>query len=364
MKICMISTVHPLYDTRIFFREAKTLVNNGYDLSLIIQHDKKELIDGINVVPLSKTRSRLIRMTVLNIKALFKSIKENADVYHLHDPELIFVGLFLRMLGKKVVFDVHENIALDIETKQWVPFRKLTSKIYRLIEDLFFRYFYLILAEESYVKYYKDHPRKIIVQNFPDLTLFPEKKDIKENYMVYLGAISEDRGIFKMLELASHLTNNNLNTKLIIIGNVPEHLKEKINSYINSRKLQDKIKFTGRLKAPEAYEIVSKARLGLSILKPVKNYTESYPTKLFEYMALGVPFITSNFPLYNKLVNDTKAGYTVDYNNMKDIVEKVEYILLNEKLSKKMGENGRKAVLDRYNWDKEAEKLIKLYKYI
>jgi glycosyltransferase involved in cell wall biosynthesis len=94
---------------------------------------------------------------------------------------------------------------------------------------------------------------------------------------------------------------------------------------------------------------------------PVPNHIDSMPNKLFEYMSAGLPIIASDFPLWKQIVEGNKCGITVDPMNPKAIAEAIEYLLERPELMNEMGENGRKAVLEKYSWQKESEKLIKIY---
>ncbi|MFC3039867.1 glycosyltransferase [Virgibacillus xinjiangensis] len=365
MKVCMVSTVHSLFDIRIFYKELKTLKKQGYEVSYIVPHDSNEVIDGIKINKLPKPKNRLQRIFKVSRLAYIKALKENAHVYHFHDPELIFVGLLLRVKGKKVIYDIHENNALNIKFKSHIPLRSFISKVYRGFELLACRFFVLILAEESYKKYFSPKFYNLaVVQNFPDTTLFPPSTEYKEKYIVYLGGVSKIRGIEEIIEALYILSRNGMKYHFKCIGHVNESLMEDLQRKIEAYNLQEQVEFLGQMRAVDAYEVISKASLGLAILKPHPNYFESYPTKVFEYMTLGIPFITSDFKLYRELVNETNAGCVTDPNCPQEIAEKIRVVISNEKLNCLLGENGKKHISDKYNWKKESEKLLKVYQMI
>ena len=108
-KICMLSSTHSAFDDRIFYREAKSLSLAGYEVVIIAQHDKEEIIDNIKIVPLPIPKNRLHRMIKTAWKLFKLALKEKADVYHFHDPELMPIGILLKPKGKKIVYDVHED---------------------------------------------------------------------------------------------------------------------------------------------------------------------------------------------------------------------------------------------------------------
>ena len=116
-KVCILTSVHPPFDVRIFHKEAKSLVKAGYDVTLIAQHDKEEIVDGVKIVNLHKPRNRIERMTKTVWSAYRKAVQVDADIYHFHDPELMPIALRLRKRGKRVIYDIHEDTRLQIILK-------------------------------------------------------------------------------------------------------------------------------------------------------------------------------------------------------------------------------------------------------
>src|SRR5438093_974126 len=119
--ITHITTVHPIFDTRIFHKECKSLARQGVTINLIVSHDKKETIEGVQVIPLPFFKGRVARMFIKPILALIAALKTRADLYHFHDPELLPLGVFLKLLGKKVVYDAHEDVSAQVLNKYWIP---------------------------------------------------------------------------------------------------------------------------------------------------------------------------------------------------------------------------------------------------
>ena len=108
--VCILTSVHPAFDVRIYHKEAKTLVQAGYNVTLIAQNNKDEIVDGVNIIALPKPKNRFVRIFGLTWRVFCLALGQHAGVYHFHDPELIFIGVLLRLLGKKVIYDVHEDV--------------------------------------------------------------------------------------------------------------------------------------------------------------------------------------------------------------------------------------------------------------
>jgi glycosyltransferase involved in cell wall biosynthesis len=122
------------------------------------------------------------------------------------------------------------------------------------------------------------------------------------------------------------------------------------------------VEFTGYMVSKEAHPLVAKTHIGLAVVERIPNNTGSLLTKLFEYMALDMPLITSNFPLYKELIEGVGCGLCVAPEKPEELAEAIEYLLSHPEEATEMGKRGREAVKANYNWNTEAEKLLNLYK--
>ena len=186
-KINILTSVHPPFDDRIFHKEAKTLVKAGYDVTLIAQHNREEVVDGVRIVPLPKPRHRFERMTGIVRKLFRLALKEKADVYHFHDPELIPIGLILSLFGKKVIYDVHEDVPKQILTKDWIRnyiVRKIVSFFFKGFEDFSCTFFNGIVAATPDIAKKFPSKKTITLRNFPILELIDKARPIN-NYICW-----------------------------------------------------------------------------------------------------------------------------------------------------------------------------------
>ncbi|TKI69894.1 glycosyltransferase family 4 protein [Sulfurimonas crateris] len=364
-KITHLTSAHSRYDTRIFLKMCSSLAKNeNYSVSLVVADGKgDESKNGVNIVDVgAKTGGRISRMTT-TVKKVFQKAKElNSDIYHLHDPELISIGLKLKKLGFKVIFDAHENISKQILNKEYINkfLRTAVSKIYRAYENYALKKFdYLVLAENSYAKDYKKVANKYeIVLNMPDIKPLEKfySKNRTKNELFYIGGISNDRGLDVTIEALNILKNKFPDIFMHYIGPFGSTLLESLNVQENKN-----IKFYGSIPLFEGMELSRNAKVGLSILKPIANYKESYSTKIFEYMAIGLPVITSNFQLYKDVIENYNCGICVNPLEPKEIATAIEYIITHPKEAEQMGQNGKKAVIEKYNWSVEEKKLFEVY---
>lgn len=364
VKICILTTVHPPFDTRIFHKEAKTLFSAGYDVTLIAQHEREEILDGIKIVPLPTPRNRLTRILFLTWRAFRLAYHQHADIYHFHDPEVIPVGVLLKLLNRgKVIYDVHEDVPEDILNKHWIPsiFRRPISGLFDRWEKSAARFLdEVIVATEEIAKKFRGL-NPTVVHNYPNLQILPDlasgfRKGGEIN-LVYVGVISKIRGAFEMIQALEYL-NPSWNSHLIIIGRFDqsglENKLKELQGYTS-------VRYLGTLPWAEAWKQAQNAMAGLVLFHPAPNHTKSLPNKLFEYMAAGLPVIASDFPLWKEIVEGNQCGLIVDPRNPKEIAEAIEYLILNPEEAQRMGENGRRAVIEKYNWELEGERLLTLY---
>jgi len=366
-KVCILTSVHPVSDARIFHKEAKALAKAGYDITLIGQHSKNEIVDGIKIIALLKPKNRFQRIFGTTLKVFGLALKQKADIYHFHDPELIFIGLFLKIFTKaKVIYDVHEDVAKAILSKDWIPkfIRPYIAKIFDLLEKMASKKFdYTITATPSIKKnFYKKGVTN--VRNFPiTKNLIPHptilKNKMRKKYfsIIYIGNLSKSNGITQIIQALEYL-NPNLKVRIKLIGwfSPPDYKKK-----LSRLKGFEKVDCLRRIPLQEIPFYLGQADAGIVCALPEPNSLESEPNKLFEYMAASLPVIASNFPLWKEIIEGNNCGICVNPLDPKEIAKAVEYLIKHPEEAKRMGENGSKAILKKYNWEKEGEKLLNIY---
>jgi glycosyltransferase involved in cell wall biosynthesis len=182
--------------------------------------------------------------------------------------------------------------------------------------------------------------------------------------LVYVGGVSKLRGALELIEAMKILTTKGYkDLTLSIIGPVtPMQFGEEITLLLRQYDLEERVQIPGPIPHEKVFDVLVRSHIGLAVLHPDPNYVDSLPTKIFEYMAAGLPVVASNFPLWKEIVEGNRCGITVDPLDPKAIAQAIEYLLTHPEEACQIGENGRRAVEEKYNWEKEAEKLLALYK--
>lgn len=361
MRICHFTSAHKPNDIRIFHKECISLAEAGHEVFLVssysseIDHEKVKFIQAAH-----QYTGRLSRM-IYSAKSVYVCAKElNADVYHFHDPELLRFGLKLKRQGKKVIYDAHEDVPRQIMAKFWIPkvFRKLVSVCFEKYENYVAKRLTAIVVSTPHIKkrFIQINANTIDVCNYPLLSELLSTTDyaIKKNEICYVGGLSEVRGIHQLMDSLIHLKD----VKLNLAGNFSGiDLEETVKSHESWHQVE----FYGYVGRDQLLSIFQRSKIGMVTLLPTPNHMDSLPIKMFEYMSAGIPVICSDFPLWREIIEEGKCGVAVDPMKPERIAEQVVHLLENPALGQQMGENGRQAVLTKFNWDLESKKLLDLY---
>jgi len=365
IKICHLTSVHPRYDTRIFYKECRFLAKSGYTVCLIVADGKgDEIIDGIIIYDVGKSKGRIQRMLLTTKKVFLKAISLNATIYHIHDPELISTGLKLKKRGLNVIFDAHEDLPKQLLSKSYLPkvIRVPLSEFIAQFEKKTCKKFDAIITATPFIreKFLKINKNSIDVNNFPILDEFVKEKtnNLEKRNICYIGIISKIRGIEELVTAFGIIESN---TGLFLCGDFDEfELKGKVENLSG----WSKVKYLGFVDRGKVRKVLSHSLAGVVTFLPEPNHTESQPNKIFEYMSAGLPVICSNFPLWRQIVEGNKCGICVDPLNPREISAAIDFFVNNPEIAQEMGKNGRMAIEQYYNWELEEKKLLELYSKI
>lgn len=364
LKITHLTSVHPRYDTRIFVKECQSLAAYGYDVSLIVADGKGDESGNVSIYDVGKPSGRFKRILQTTTLVYQKAVKLDSDLYHLHDPELIPVGIKLKKLGKKVIFDAHEDVPVQILSKPYLGTvaKQIFSALFSLYEKTTCSKFDAVITATPFIrdKFSAINPLSVDINNFPLLTEFESNVRWKNrsDTVCYIGGISTVRGISELV-LAMDKVQSNI--QLILAGSFGEKgLYAQVCSLSGWKKVVNK----GFVDRHHIKEILSSSKAGLVTLHPIRNYIDALPVKMFEYMAAGVPVIASDFPLWREIIEKNACGLCVDPLQPSSIADAIDWIITHPAEAEKMGQNGQIAVKSIYNWKHEEDKLLQLYSKI
>lgn len=362
----MLTSVHMPFDGRVFHKEARSLAQAGLDVVLIACHDKEEVVGGVRIVPLPTPKNRLQRMTRVLWRLYRLAVKEDADVYHFHDPELMIVGLMLKLRGKKVIWDVHEHYPNSILDKFYLAksLRRFISKSFDLWERAVVRFFDYVIYTTPFVgaRYETMKVPSASIENYPIVELSDAFERKPQEKIIYLGGMARIRGLVEVVEAFALAAEKHPRWELHLVGVTrPASFGNELRELAQKRGVEARVKFTAWVPYEEKERLSSQASMGLITYLPYLNNTSCLPNKLFDYMLVGLPVIASNFPLYREVVEPNRCGLLVDPSRPDEIAHAMEYLMEHPQEAREMGENGRRAVLEKFNWSNESEKLLQIY---
>lgn len=383
--VAIITTVHSAGDTRIFHKQARTLARAGYDVTLLAPRATVDGVtsDDVTVVGLSLPRGRLLRMSVGAARALAATLAVRPDVCHFHDPELLPVGLVLRMLSKHVVYDVHEDYPEQILAKGYIPLRlrRAIAGTFNAVEKWAAARFDAVVAATDTIADKFCGDGVLTVRNYPLADSIPPAPahvrspsasrssldhsttgplDLCAPFrLVHLaGTLTEERGITGMVKAMELLGPG---FELILAG---RFIPPQYEAALRAMPGFGSVHHIPTVPYERIWQEYAACDAGIICLMPVERYKVSLPVKLFEFMAAGLPVIASDFPLFREIVEGNGCGICVDPTNSEAIAAAVRRLQGDDAAARLMGERGIAAVRDRFNWRQEGAELVKLYQRI
>jgi len=363
--VCHITTVHPSKDTRIFYKECKSLARAGYKVTLIVINGESFTEDGVEVMGVPCHFSgRLSRFFRASDAAYRKALEVGADLYHFHDPEFLPWASRLIKKGKKVIYDVHEDLPRQMLSKYWIikPIRKIGSWVAERIENYYAQKMTCIITVTDHIgnRFSKFHSHVHLVKNYPELKQMESvvEPHTCRDQVFYVGSITPERGVTGLVD-AIELVRSNVTLNLAGIFSREQYRRELLAR--NGWKRVHEIGFADRKKVNELMQC---SFAGLVTLHPIPNYPDALPVKMFEYMAAGLPVIASDFPMWREIVEGNRCGICVNPLNPAEISAAIDRLYDDPKMAQEMGKNGQKAVSEMYNWENEELQLFSTYQKI
>ncbi|TFL15129.1 glycosyltransferase [Pusillimonas caeni] len=364
MTVCHITSAHPRTDIRIFIKQCCSLAQAGYKVVLLVADgygdEKQQGVNIFDVCPPSK--GRLARM-VSTVDRLFTAAKNvDADIYHLHDPELLRIALKLKKLGKCVIYDAHEDLPSQIAFKPYLSklSRILLPPAIKQYEFYVTRNLDAIVAATPHIrdKFQTVNSNAVDINNYPLLQELYSSNliyEVREARVCYVGSISEIRGIYPLVQ---SLPISGSSVRLSLAGRFSEtEVAAKARTLPGWQQVDE----LGHVDRHELKGLFSKSIAGIVTFLRAPNHIYAQPNKMFEYMSAGLPVIASNFPLWKEIIHGNECGLCVNPEDPKEIADAIHYLAANPQEIVRMGKNGRSAVERNYNWETEKEKLLALY---
>jgi glycosyltransferase involved in cell wall biosynthesis len=367
-RVLLVSTVHPPTDPRIVYKIAASL-SADYEVFCILPH-ARQTDSGIDLklISLPFFQYLYLRLLLTHPLLLLRYMLLRPAVVHIFVPELIPVAILFQWLGARVIYEVQENLYKKFDIKKrnnGFVFRYF----FRHFDHLARQRFWLIFTEDSYLEEYKvlKNPATV-VHNYVSLPFIDRYAGAERNlshppHFFYSGVITMERCFDTLVAALVKLKDKLPDFQVHLFGLVrlTEQELEEVPGY---RLIKRQLNFHGYTDLKIVVKYARQSVAGIALLKPVADYPESYSSKLFEYMALNLPIITSDFPLYQRVVEKANCGFCIDPYDPQKLAETMQWLVANPQSAREMGKRGRGAAKAQYSWETEEKILLSLYKEI
>ena len=372
IKVCHLASKHKMNDMRIFEKECKSLAKGGFDVTLIGFGDqpKTETIDGVRCIvlycPIKNNLELLRKRNKLSLEA---ALQVDADIYHLHEPELLPIGMKLKRKGKIVIFDSHEYYGWQLRDNiHKIKVIKTPASLMKVLGSLYMRYEKHVcmkidgvvqVCTMNGVDYFDHRCRKtLFIRNLPSLSDYTRKTPIDYSQgpaVAMIGGITKERGITQLIEAACQAK-----AKLLLAGAFSPKTYE---TELKALPAYACVDYKGFLDKNGMVALLEEANIGASTLLNVGQYDkiDTLPTKVYDYMSMQLPVVISNTGFAQKMNDKYHFAICVNPANPEEIANAIRWIHEHPEQAYEMGNNGRKAIEEEFNWEKESEKLIGFY---
>ncbi|MDN5844385.1 MAG: glycosyltransferase family 4 protein [Alcaligenaceae bacterium] len=357
------TSAHARDDVRIFLKECTSLAQHGHDVILLVADGLGHGAEGmVKIHDVGRASGRLDRMLRVPSRLVEAAMELGADICHLHDPELLRIAVALSRRGSKVVFDAHEDVPRQILAKHYLyPWaRKGISRIFAAYERRICRNLAgVVCATPTIRDKFKGFARQVVdVNNYPLLGELDPPGDVVRSgrEVCYVGGLATIRGVREIVQAVGCCQH--AGTQLHLVGHF---IEPEVEAALRVTSDWHKVEFWGQQDREGVRNVLARSSIGLVTLHPTANYIDALPVKMFEYMAAGIPVIASNFPLWRGIVEQADCGVCVDPLDPQAIARAIDELLSNPQRAQRLGENGRQAVYERFNWQIEEAKLLDFY---
>jgi glycosyltransferase involved in cell wall biosynthesis len=367
-RVVQLATVHPPFDVRVFDKHCRALADAGYEVTYITAHDRSERRDGVTVKGVPKAGRRLDRLRRVLPAVIRAAWREDADVYHIHDVELLLAGFLLKLRGKKVIYDVHENYPADVfREKPYLPvwIRHGLAGSVAAAEWVAGRLFDAVVTATGLIGARFPASRTRVVRNFPRIaemqdgvTALPYAE--RPPLAVFTGGITPIRCAEEICAIGERLRDL-AGFRIAVVGrpDTPEYPTE-----LARREGWDRVQYEGIVPMTRVRELLGSARVALCLNRPREDFLDLATNKLFEYMAVGLPIVATDIPYWRKVIEESGCGIVVQGADAEQLADAVRWLLEHPAEAEAMGARGREAALSRYNWSSEERVLLGVYERV
>ncbi len=374
-------------------KEARTLIEAGHEVHLLSLLETsvaaREQRNGVNIVRVPIPMLRIADWTPANVKSHFYSRQSpwvqatrrfvaanRIDVLHVHDLPLVWpVATAAREMGLPVVFDMHEIYPPMVAFMRpgtgdrWRPAHwaaQYEDRCLRLVDHV------ITVVDESRQRLIDRGVAadkiSVVMNTEPNDPLLPEMHQMtaaayqpKDFVVTYVGTFGRIRGLERLIEAATKIYLR-VPIQLLLVGG--QYNQAELEELAVALHVRDRVNITGFVDFDSVWPFI--AASDVCVVPHVKNaFTDAtIPHKLFQYMRMGKPVVVSDAAPLQRIVAECNCGYIFPSGSSDELAQALEWLANHPEEGRQLGENGRQAVLTRYNWDHDAHALLTLYQRV
>ncbi len=355
MHICHLSTVHCSDELRVFQKQCVSLAAEGIEVTFIAPSETDYVEKGVNIIGIRPNCSKFSRLFVQPFRVLRNALKVDADIYQFHDFELWPIGIVLRLLGHKVIADIHEDVPGQLMQREWVPniIRRPLSLFAQWFENLCAKNVSGIITADDVLanRFITLNANVQAIKNYPLAVILPETESNSDRFLVSsLGGAFKER----CAEIVIGASRQLAHVDFEIAGGLSANYQDLNWESTNCR-------YLGYISSQKVLEQYSKSDVLIVMFNDAPNHQSIKSNRFFEAMYAGKPVIVSNLPKWKKFIDDYQCGLYVDLSCPQELSTAISTLEGDQVLAKRMGDNGKKAVDEYFSWSSQVPKLLKMY---
>lgn len=359
--ICQLSSGHSVEDERILHRMARTAARYGYKSAFAVPQDGRHSDEQVMLVPcpLRATRRGGWRRWTAAIPVLWWAVRSDGELFQIHDPDLVPVGLLLKWSGRRVIYDVHDDYEASIRDRlgAWGVVGRMLASVWAAFEQAAARAFDGVVVVDRHLERKFARCEPVVLGNFPALDFTaPADAEQEETFnVIYVGGVTRERGLEVALKALQSLSIPSARLHIIGTGS---------DSALTAQLLAEpKVVMHGRVPWTELHRLYAKAHVGLALYQRLAGFvTVDHSVKIVEYMAAGIPVVCSDFPGLRAFVEDAQCGLVVQPESPEEVGARIQRLFEDTTLRRRLGANGRRLFEGEYHWEKQEHRLVEMYR--
>lgn len=369
--ICHCTIAHSQLKSRTFHRQLLPLAAKGFEIRYLSPVASSTIIPGVRLIPIPR-RKGVWGLLAFWPELLRKLLRQQADLYHFQDPQLLPLALALKLIfRKRVVYDAYEDFPSIAAAKRSLPslLRPVAAALVGLTERTAARFCDAIITADpiTLCRFARIRSsKKLVFYNFPNLDFFPAPLLGHPNFdLVYRGGISQRTGIFVLLEALGLLALDRRAPKLLLVGYFDNANDEKLlKRRIAGLGLGRCVQICSRIPHEEMARVLGRARIGVSPLLPIPKFQKNIPVKIFEYWACCIPVVATDLAPTRPFFRHGEAGLLVRPGSAQELAAAIAWLLDQPESAQRMGGRGRQLITERFSNAKEVQKLRRLFEFV